>query len=145
METLGPGFARDGIHGHDLVVGLLLDGGPLGGGEEPQGHDHISGDGVDSRRDHSQADGFELGVVEFGGGVFDDVAGDAGAVGAVGDAGFEHVKEGGEVFVAALAVGHGVGVLAGDQWEAEEGDVVLPLEIWVSTCERWSVTSAHIV
>ena len=127
VETLFPSFTGGWVDGHDLGVGLFLDFLPFRRGEEAERHDHVPRDGVDPRGNHGQTDGFKLGVVEFRVGVFDDVPRDAGLVGALCDAVFEHVQKRGEVLIAALAVEHGVGVLARDEREAQERDVVLPV------------------
>lgn len=66
-----------------------------------------------------------LTFVQFGVGVLDDVSGDAGLVGAGGDAVLEFFEEAVHVDVAALAEGDGFLALAGE--EAEEGNIILPI------------------
>ena len=55
-----PGVAV-GIHGHDLVVGFLLNALAVFGGEVGDAHDEVSGDGVQTGGHHGQTDRFDLG------------------------------------------------------------------------------------
>ena len=83
LEDFVPGVAVR-VCGHDFGVGFLLDTSAFGGAEEGGRHVDVAGEGVEAGGDHRDANCLDLFVGHLSFRVLDDVACDAGDIGAVG-------------------------------------------------------------